>query len=203
MLLFLEHNDASFHYTNRGSYKLFESLLMPSGVNLVERLLDEYELNTASNKSILTSSSSDDVITSLHTRFTSPNAGHIAQILRCLRDYASTFNNYSSFFKIDDQEQIDENTNAIEIRWEAALDYLNEDDKKSSAMHSQDHNSMNMFHLDSDSISMIRMNNSMNLNDSNDAEKRRLTFHKRSFGSSGAPYIDDDDDDVSSLYIRI
>ena len=113
---------SSLIYTNRYSYKLFQSLLNPSEVNLIERLLDQYELNIASSKSILTSTSSDDAISSslLHTRFVSPNSGHIAQILRCLREYASTFNNYSSFFKTDDQQQIDENTNMLEIRWQTA-----------------------------------------------------------------------------------
>ncbi|CAF4750438.1 unnamed protein product, partial [Rotaria magnacalcarata] len=78
-----------------------------SEVNLIERLLDQYELNVASSKSVLTSSSSDDAITSslLHTRFTTPNSGHVIQMLRCLREHAPTFNNYSVYLKNNDQEQ--------------------------------------------------------------------------------------------------
>ncbi|CAF3847404.1 unnamed protein product [Rotaria sordida] len=190
-------NSSSFHYTNRCSYKLFQSLLNSSQVNLIERLLDQYELNIASSKSILTSSSSDDAITSslLHTRFTSPNSGHVAQILRCLREYATIFDNYSKFLKNNDQQQIDENTNILEIRWETALDYLNEDEKKCSAMHHHEQNSTNCFRLNSSVNAMTHINNVFNSNDSSEANQRRQTFHKRSFGSSGAPYIDDDDDD--------
>jgi hypothetical protein len=193
---FLELPDSlSYHYTNRCSYKLFQSLLTSSEVNLIERLLDEYELNIATSKSILTSSSSDDAITSslLHTRFASPNSGHVAQILRYLREYASTFNNYSAFFKNDDQQQIDENTNVLEIRWQTALDYLNEDEKKWSAMHHNDRNSTNNFRMNSAANIMAHINNSINSNDSSEISQRRQTFHMRSFGNSGTPYIDDDD----------
>jgi hypothetical protein len=184
-----------YHYTNRCSYKLFQSLLTSSEVNLIERLLDQYELNIASSKSILTSSSSDDAITSslLHTRFASPNSGHVAQILRCLREHASIFTNYSSFFKNDDQQQIDENTNVLEIRWQTALDYLNEDEKKWSAMHHNERNSTNNFRMNSAANIMAHINNSMNSNDSSEVGQRRQTFHMRSFGNSGTPYIDDDD----------
>jgi len=192
-VFFLElPNSLSYHYTNRCSYKLFQSLLISSEVNLIERLLDEYELNIATSKSILTSSSSDDAITSslLHTRFASPNSGHVAQILRYLREHASIFNNYSSFFKSDDQQQIDENTNVLEIRWQTALDYLNEDEKKWSAMHHNDRNSTNNFRMNSAGNIMAHINNS---NDSSEISQRRQTFHMRSFGNSGTPYIDDDD----------
>ncbi|CAF3409258.1 unnamed protein product [Rotaria socialis] len=190
-------NSSSIHYSNRCSYKLFQSLLSGSEVNLIERLLDQYELNVASSKSVLTSSSSDDAITSslLHTRFTSPNSGHVIQMLRCLREHAPTFNNYSVYLKNNDQEQFDENTNLLEIRWETGLDYLNEDEKKCLAMHHQEQNSSNSFRLSS-ATHVIGHNN-----DSSEAIHRRQTFHMRSFGSSGPAYIDDDDDDDVS-YVR-
>jgi hypothetical protein len=182
-----------FHYTHRCSYQLFQSLLNPLEVNLFERLLDQYELNIASTKSITTSASSEDALTSalLHTRFASPNSGHIAQILRCLRDHASVFNNYSTFFKSNDQQQIDEDTNVLEIRWQTGLDYLNDDEKKWSAMHHTDRSTSN-FRLDS------AANYLNNLNDSSEANQRRQTFHMRSFGTSGKPYVDDEDDDVNN-----
>ncbi len=194
--LFLELPTSSiFHYTNRCSYKLFEILLNSSEVNLIERLLDQYELNLASSKTTLTSSSSDDAISTsiLQTRFTSPNSGHVTQILRYLREHASTFNNYSSFFKIDDQQQIDENTNLMEIRWQTALDYLIEDEKKCSAMHHNERNSTNNFRISSAAQIMAHISNAINLHETSEAIQRRQTFHMRSFGSSGAPYIDDDD----------
>jgi len=183
-----------FHYTNRCSYKLFQSLLNPTEVNLFERLLDQYELNIASTKTIRTNSSDDDVMTSvlLHTRFASPNSGHIAQILRCLRDHASIFNNYSIFFKSNDQQQIDEDTTVLEIRWQTALDYLNEDEKKWSAMHHTDRPTNN-FRLSSGANYLMQTNN---VNDSSEASQRRQTFHTRSFGTSGTAYVDDEDDDV-------
>jgi hypothetical protein len=193
----LELSESSpFHYTNRCCYKLFQSLLNSSDVNLFERLFDQYEINVASSKSITTSVSSEDAITSalINTRFTSPNSGHIAQILRCLRDHASTFNNYSSFFKSNDQEQIDEDTNVLEIRWQTALDYLSEDEKKCSAMHHNDRSSNN-FRLNSAATYLTHMTTN-NLNDSSEANHKRQTFHMRSFGHDGKPYIDDDDDDV-------
>ncbi|UJR30294.1 hypothetical protein I4U23_017832 [Adineta vaga] len=190
-------NPSPLDYTNRNSYKLFQSLLTSSEVNLIERLLDQYELNVASSKSILTSTSSEDAISSslLHTRFASPNSGHVAQILRCLREHASIFNNYSSFFKTDDQQQIDENTNMLEIRWQTALDYLNDDEKKWSAMHHQERDTSNNFRMNSSALFMTHINNAMNMNDSTETNPRRHTFHMRSFGSSGAPYDDDDDED--------
>ncbi|CAF0883858.1 unnamed protein product [Adineta steineri] len=192
---------SSYHYTNRSSYKLFQSMLTSSEVNLIERLLDQYELNVASSKSILTSSSSDDAISSslLHTRFASPNSGHNAQILRCLREYAPVFNNYSSFFKVNDQQQIDENTNMLEIRWQTALDYLTEDEKKWSAMHHDERDSANNFRMNSSANIIAHIRNTINMNESSEANQRRQTFHMRSFGSSGAPYTDDDDDDEDEV----
>jgi hypothetical protein len=183
-------NSSPFHYSNRCSYKLFQSILTTSEVNLFERLLDQYEINVSLNKSIRTSSSSDDGTTSglLHTRFTSPNSGHIAQILRCLRDHSSTFDNYSAFLKSSDQEKIDETTNVLEMRWQTALDYLTEDEKKCSAMHVNERNN-------------ARTSSAMN--DGSDADYRRQTFHLRSFGGSGTPYVDDDDDDVSQKLFKI
>ncbi|CAF4402759.1 unnamed protein product, partial [Adineta steineri] len=131
-------SSSSFHYTNRCSYKLFQSLLNPTEINLFERLLDKYEINVTSSKPITSSKDNDDdddKPTVIRTRFVSPNSGHIAQILRYLRDHASTHDNYSSSFKSNKQEQIDEDTNLLEIRWQTAQDYLNEDEKKWSAMH--------------------------------------------------------------------
>jgi hypothetical protein len=183
-----------FHYTNRCSYKLFQSLLNSSETNLFERLLDQYELNIASTKSLTTSASSEDGIPStlLHTRFTSPNSGHIAQILRYLRDHASIFDNYSSFFKSNDQQQIDEDTNVLEIRWQTALDYLTEDEKKWSAMHHNER-ATNNFRLNSAANYLAHLSNTNNLNESSEASLRRQTFHMRSFG--GKPYIDDDEEE--------
>lgn len=152
-------------------------------------------MNIASTKSVLTSSSSEDAITSslLHTRFTSPNSGHVTQLLRCLREHAPVFNTYSPYLKTDDQEQFEDNTNVFGIRWEAALDYLNEDEKKCLAMHHQEQSSLNSFRLNSGTTIMAQMKS----NDSSEAIHRRQTFHMRSFGNSGPAYLDDDDDDVS------
>jgi hypothetical protein len=182
-----------FHYTNRCSYKLFQSILNPMEVNLFERLLDQYELNIASTKTITTSSSSEDAVL-LHTRFASPNSGHIAQILRCLRDHASIFNNYSIFFKSNDQEQIDDETNVLEIRWQASLDYLSEDEKKWSAMHHTER-ATNSFRLNSSANYLIQTNTT--IESSSEAIQRRQNFHMRSFGNNGTPYVDDEDDDVN------
>jgi hypothetical protein len=189
-------SSSSFHYTNRCSYKLFQSILNPSEVNLFERLLDQYELNIASTKSITTSSSSEDAMTTavLHTRFASPNSGHIAQILRCLRDHASVFNNYSTFFKSNDQQQIDDETNVLEIRWQASLDYLGEDEKKWSAMHHTER-ATNSFRLNSAANYLIQTN--ITNESSSEANIRRQNFHTRSFGNNGTPYVDDEDDDVN------
>jgi len=189
-------SSSSFHYTNRCSYKLFQSILNPSEVNLFERLLDQYELNIASTKSITTSSSSEDAMTTavLHTRFASPNSGHIAQILRCLRDHASVFNNYSTFFKSNDQQQIDDDTNVLEIRWQASLDYLGEDEKKWSAMHHTER-ATNSFRLNSAANYLIQTN--ITNESSSEANIRRQNFHTRSFGNNGTPYVDDEDDDVN------
>ncbi|CAF3626772.1 unnamed protein product [Adineta steineri] len=184
-------SSSSFHYTNRCSYKLFQSLLNPTEINLFERLLDKYEVNVTSSKPITSSKDNDDDDTStvIRTRFVSPNSGHIAQILRYLRDHASTHDNYSSSFKSNKQEQIDEDTNLLEIRWQTAQDYLNEDEKKWSAMH-----------INERTISNYRLNSSMNYsihstnaNESPEATLRRQTFHMSSFG--GRPYIDDDDEE--------
>ncbi|CAF3888458.1 unnamed protein product [Rotaria sp. Silwood2] len=185
------------YYTNRYSYKLFESLLNSSEVNLFERLLDQYELNIASTKSITTSSSSEDAVTSalLHTSFVSPNSGHIAQILRCLRDHASTFDNYGSFFKSNDEQQIDDDTNVIEIRWQAALDYLNDDENKWSAMHYTERTTSN-FRINSSVKYLAHMTET---NDAEEEEERPHTFHMRTFGKSGTSFINDDDDDDDEI----
>jgi hypothetical protein len=191
-----------FHYTNRCSYKLFQSILNPTEVNLFERLLDQYELNIASTKSITTSSLSEDAVTSavLHTRFASPNSGHIAQILRCLRDHAPVFNNYSTFFKSNDQQQIDDETNVLEIRWQASLDYLSEDEKKWAAMHHTER-ATNSFRLNS-AVNYLIQTGSAN-EGSSEAIQRRQNFHMRSFGTNGTPYVDEEDDDVNENYNQI
>ncbi|CAF3556233.1 unnamed protein product [Rotaria sordida] len=188
------------YYTNRYSYKLFESLLNVSGVNLFERLLDQYELNIASTKSITTSSSSEDAVTSalLHTSFVSPNSGHIAQILRCLRDHASTFSNYALFFKSSDQQQIDDDTNVIEIRWQAALDYLNDDENKWSAMHYTERTTSN-FRINSSVKYLTHMIETKDADDNEETDERPHTFHMRTFGKSGTTFINDDDDDDDEI----
>jgi hypothetical protein len=61
-------------------------------------------------------------------------------------------------------------------------------------MHHNERNSTNNFRINSSGNIMTHINNANNLNDSSEASQRRQTFHMRSFGSSGAPYIDDDDD---------
>ena len=197
-LLIAELSHASpLHHTNRASYRLFQSLLALSEVNLIERLLDQYELNVASSKSITTSSSSDDAITSalLHTRFVSPNSGHIAQILRCLREHAPTFDNYASFFKADDQPLLDENTSVIELRWQTALDHLGDEEKRWSAMHHNEQNNSNSFRINSSANTIVHMSDPMSFNGGSESNQRRHALHIRSFGSSGGPYMDDDDDD--------
>ena len=127
----------------------------------------------------------------LHTRFTSPNSGHIAQILRCLRDHASIFNNYSTFFKSNDEEQIDDETNVVEIRWQSALDYLNEDEKKWAAMHYTERATSN-FRINSSASYLIHATSET----SEATNQRRQNFHMRSFADSRTPYVDEDDDDV-------
>jgi len=186
-------NSSPFHYLQRASYKFFQSILNSSEINLFERLIDQYELNVASAKSITTSSSSDDAMSSglLHTRFTSPNSGHIAQILRCLRDHASIFNNYSTFFKSNDEEQIDDETNVVEIRWQSALDYLNEDEKKWAAMHYTERATSNC-RINSSASYLIHATSET----SEATNQRRQNFHMRSFADSRTPYVDEDDDDV-------
>ena len=200
-LLLESSTSSTFHYTNRCSYKFFETLLSLSEVNLVERLLDHYELNLSSEKSALTSSLSDDAISSslLQTRFVPPNSGHVAQILRLLRTHASTFNNYSSFFQSVDQPQIDENSNVLETRWQAALEYLTEDEKKCAAMQNNERQSANSFRISSAMNFMAQIRNAIKINDSSENNQRRQTLHMRSFGSSGAPYIDEED--VSSVVL--
>jgi hypothetical protein len=160
-------------------------------VNLIERLLDQYELNIISRKATLTSSSSDDAISSslIHTRFASPNSGHIVQILRCLREHAAIFNNYSILIQTNEEEQ----TNVFQIRWQTALDYLDEDEKKWTSMHHHERNSTNSFHINTAANIIAHISNIIHANDSSEANQRRQTFHMRSFGSSGAPYVDEDD----------
>lgn len=191
-------------YTSRGSYQLFQSLLSPSEVNLIERLLDQYELNLASNKSITTSSSSDDALTSalLHARFSSPNSGHVVQMLRSLREHASTFGQYLTFMKNDEQSVIDDSTNIFEIRWQTALDYLAEDEKKCAAMHQQDRHEVSNFRMNASAQFMAHIRKATNSNDASEAIRRRQTFHMRSFGISGAHYIDDDDDEDEEAEVR-
>ena len=195
---FLELRDSSlFHYSNRSSYQLFQSLLASSEINLMERLLDQYELNMITSRSITTSSSSDDAMTStlLHTRFASPNSGHIAQILRCLREHTSTFENYASFFQLDAEHAVDESTSVLEIRWQTALDYLNEEEKKWSAMHHNNRYRTDSFCLSPSTNMMNHLQHSNSVFDSYEANQRRQTFHLRSLASSDAPYMDDDDDE--------
>lgn len=183
-------SSSSFHYTQRCSYKLFQNLFNPNEGNLFERLLDQYELNVASTKA---NSISDETTTSTrpHTRFASPNSGHIAQILRCLRDHAAIFDNYSAFFKANGQEQIDDQTNVLEIRWQTALDYLAEDEKKCSAMHHTERTSSN-FRLNASTTNYLIQTNP----EHSDASQRRHNFHLRSFVNATRPYVDDEEDDV-------
>ena len=196
LFLFLEFSDAlPYHYTNRYSYKLFQSLLSCSKVNLFERLLDQYELNNTSTKSITTSLSSDDT-TLLHTRFVSPNSAHIAQILRCLRDYAATFDNYLLFFKSTDQQQVNEDADVLEIRWQAALDYLNDDEKKWSSMHHTEPATSN-FRIISSANYLSHMIDTNNTDDPNEESRRSNKFQIKSF-RKGTSFFDEDDDDVNS-----
>lgn len=194
--LFLESSTPSiFHYTNRCSYKFLETLLSPSEVNLIERLLDHYELNLPPEKTALTSSSSDDAISSslLQTRFVPPNSGHVAQILRLLRTHASIFNNYSTFLQSVDQPQTDENSSVLETRWHTALDYLNDDEKKCAAMQNNERSSASNFRISSATNFMAHIRNAIKISCSDEANQRRQTFHMRSYGHSGAPYIDEED----------
>jgi hypothetical protein len=187
-----------FQHENRGFNKLFQSLLTSSQANLIERLLDQYELNIASNRSITTSSSSDDAFTStlLQTRFVSPNSGHITQILRCLRDYASVFDNYSIFFKDAEQNVIDDRTSALEIRWHAVLDYLSDDEKKCTAMSHNERHHMSQYDHDASTNMMLHMNHVFNTNHTDESNQQQQALHSRSFNTSDARYIDDDGDNV-------
>ena len=175
--------------TNRCSYKLFESLLNSTQVNLIERLLDQYELNLVSNK---TSSASDDALSSslIQTRFSSPNSGHIVQILRCLREHAILFNNYTIFIQTNEQDE----TNSFALRWQTTIDHLNEDETKWSSMHHNERDHLNSFHISAAAANiMAQISSVLHSNDSSEASHRRQTFHMRSFGSSGVPYVDEDD----------
>lgn len=202
-ILFLERRDSSsLYYSNRSSYQLFQSLLTSSEINLIERLLDQYELNIATSRSITTSSSSDDALTSalLHTRFASPNSGHIAQILRCLREHASTFQNYAAFFQLDEQHSVDDSTSVLEIRWQTALDYLNGEEKKWLAMHHNGRNNTDDFRSSSPAHMINHISDSNGVFDSYEGNQRRQIFHLRSLATSDTPYIhgenNDDDDNV-------
>ncbi|CAF3056053.1 unnamed protein product [Rotaria socialis] len=186
-----------YYYTNRCSYKLFQSLFKSSEINLFERLLDQYELNVASTKTLTTSSSSDDAVTSsvLHTSFVSPNSGHIAQLLRCLRDHASIFNNYASFFKSDDQQQIDDDTSVIEIRWQAALDYLTDEENKWAAMHHTERAPSN-FRINSSASYLAHLTETNDSDDTDETDQQQHhTFHMRKFNKNATSYNDDEDDD--------
>lgn len=178
---------SAFHYTNRCSYQLFQTVFNSNEVNLFERLLDQYEVNIASNKA---RSSSDEPNTSsvVHTRFAPPNSGHIAQILRCLRDHAPIFDNYSAFFKSSNQ-QVDDETNVLEIRWQTALDYLADDEKKCSAMHHTERTSSN-FRLNSSTNYLIQTST-----DTSEASQRRHNFHLKSFINTARPYVDDEEEE--------
>ncbi|UJR16212.1 hypothetical protein I4U23_003122 [Adineta vaga] len=162
---------SAFHYKSRCLHKLFQSLLNPTEVNLFEYLFDQYE------KTKLDNSSTEKI------RFKSPNSGHIAQILRYLRDHALTFDNYSSFF-----QHTDENTNALQTRWQTILDHLNEDEKKWSAMHITERTTSSFRSTTSSFLTHMG-----SATDNTEASLRRQTFHKKSFGTK--PYVDDDDEE--------
>lgn len=162
-------DSSTFHYKNRQSFKLFQSILDPSSVNLFERLIQQYERLVAERKSSKENGS----------RFETPNSGHIAQILRILRDNSTTFDDFNSVLT---SEQ-------IKTRWQNVLDELAEEEKKWSAMHVQDR-----YNSETSRTNALGSNSTMN--DSNEAQQRRQTFHTRSFGSSALPRVDDDDDDV-------
>src|SRR5439155_11687143 len=98
------------------------------------------------------------------------------------------------FFKSNDQQKIDDDTNVVEIRWQTALDYLNEDEKKCTAMHHTERPT-STFRINSGVNYLIQTNN---LNDNSEANQKRQNFHMRSFANNGRPYIDDEDDDVIS-----
>jgi hypothetical protein len=170
---------------------------MSSEINLVERLLDQYELNIATSRSITTSSSSDDAITSalLHTRFASPNSGHIAQILRCLREHASAFQNYAAFFQVDEQHSMDDSTSVLEIRWQTAMDYLNEEEKKWSVMHHNGRNHRDDFSSNSSAHMNNHLSDSNGVFDGYEGNQSRQIFHLRSLASRDTPYIDNENED--------
>ena len=155
-------------------------------------------MNLPPEKTALISSSSDDAISAslLQTRFASPNSGHVAQTLRLLRTHASIFNSYSSFFQSNDQPQMDENSNASEVRWQTALDYLIEEEKKWAAMQNNERQNTISFRISSATNFLVAARNAIKINDSKESNQRRQIFHLRSFGSSGVPY--NEEEDVSS-----
>jgi hypothetical protein len=60
-------------------------------------------------------------------------------------------------------------------------------------MHHNERSNTTNFCINSAANIMAHINNAINLNDSSEASQRRQTFHARSFGNSGTPYMDDDD----------
>lgn len=68
---------------------------------------------------------------------------------------------------------------------------MNDEEKKWSAMHLHERQNTNTFALSSAGNGTNATSQS---NDNGEASQRRLHFHARSFGSSAAPYADDDDD---------
>jgi hypothetical protein len=175
-----------------------------SQVNLFERLFDQYEFHRTTTKSIGSRLSlSDDKLSRSaieRTQFTPPNSGHVAHILRCLRDHASIFDNYSSIFQLTHVDGMHDESTSIDKRWQTIVDCLNDDEKKWSAMHLHERQQNDTFRMNSTNTS-IGQNANFNENN-NDANQRRQTFHTRSFGSSAAPYVDDDDD-VSRSFVRL
>lgn len=160
-----------FHYSNRCSYKLFQSLVNPAEVNLFERLFDQYESTKLAGAAE-------------RARFTSPNSGHVAQLLRFLRDQALAFDNYTAVF-----QHADADTNSLERRWQAVLEHLADEEKKWAAMHLNERNASS-FRSATASMYMAQMGSA---SDSAEASLRRQTFHMKSFGNR--PYVDDDEEE--------
>ncbi|CAF0914316.1 unnamed protein product [Didymodactylos carnosus] len=178
-------SESTLHYKNRPFYALFQSLMNDS--NLIERLLDQYEttyLLSSSSKPLNEEQSSSTTIRSI---FCSPNSGHVATILRCLRDHASLFDDYKEYLKKSDdnqkqdEEQMDDNM--LQLRWQTAVEQLNLDEKKWLTGNLDNRSNIN--------------NNNGGLfgSDELNSLSRRQTYNNRCFGSSGTNYIDDDDDD--------
>ncbi|CAF1109873.1 unnamed protein product [Adineta ricciae] len=159
-----------FHYKNRYLYKLLQSLLNPKELNLFERLFDHYETTKSKTNNE-------------NNRFTSPNIGHVAQILRYLRDHASIFDNYSTVF-----QHTDENTNSLEQRWQAILGQLGEDEKKCLAMHPNERTTSSFRSTTSSFLTHMG-----SATDNTEASLRRQTFHMKSFATK--PLTDDDEED--------